>query len=234
MFGELLLALVGDGPGSSLQVTIGEVACPDRVVDVAVVNPAGADAFYELRADDRVLRTEFIAAGSRLDSRVFLTDDGVPLRITVRDGQGVEVGAAVRTAQCGEAAAPGAEQASGQAPQEPAEGATPPTEAQDKGAAPDAAAPQEEPPGAGTPDKDEGAAEGEPPSKAEGEGAGGGKGKPPMDELPYTGHETAALGRTGGAVLLTGGILLWYGRLWPRAGTRPCTPGTPRRRDARA
>ncbi|ROO89824.1 hypothetical protein EDD29_7533 [Actinocorallia herbida] len=228
MFGELLLlAVAGDGPGTALQATFGEVRCPDRVVEVQVVNPGGADAFYELRTGDQVLRTEFIAAGTRLDSRVFLTGDGVPLRISVHDGQGAEIGAAERTAYCGTAAtepsAPAQEAA--QAPEAPAETVPVPTGASPQGPAEEGAAPQEEAP--------EGeAAKGGEPGKAEGEGGGKGKPNARPDELPYTGQDTAAMGRTGAAILLTGGLLFWYGRLWPRTSARPCAPGAPRRRGA--
>ncbi|GAB2850007.1 hypothetical protein GCM10022221_56840 [Actinocorallia aurea] len=246
MFGELLLlAVAGDGPGvGPLQVAFGEVRCPDRVVDVQVVNPGGTDAFYELRVGDQILRTEFIAAGTRLDSKVFLTGDGIPLRVSVRDGQGTEVGSAVRTASCGSSAVePGYEEA-GQAPETPAEtgtapGGTTPREPSAEGAAPEEGAPkgqapEEQAPDGRAPEKQgsEGRPEGAAPGKAEGEGGGKGKTKARAEELPYTGQDTAALGRTGAAILLTGGILFWYGRLWPRTSARPCAPGAPRRRGA--
>ncbi|MCD0451380.1 hypothetical protein LO762_19560 [Actinocorallia sp. API 0066] len=225
MLGELLAAVVMDGPAGSLHAEFGEVRCPGRVVDVTVTNTGGADAFYELRADDRVLRTEFISVGMRLDNRVVLTADGVPVRVSVRDAQGAEVAAATRTADCASAAqSPEQSPAEGAGPQRPAEGATPDESpgAPGKEGGPGTPGKEAGPSDSGAP---KGGAEDAPgkggPSKADGAG--------PLSELPRTGAETGALGRTGAAALLTGGLLLWYGRLWPRRLPRPCAPASPRR-----
>lgn len=277
MLGELLLLVVADGPGGSLQASFGQVICPDRVVEVEVVNGGGIDAFYELRVDDTVLRTEFIAAGMRLDSRVVLSADGTPMRVSVRDGQGTEIGAAVRTANCGAAAAEGGTRDGGAGPgaEGGGKGASASPTAAPGEAAPGPAAPGTAPapgaPGAEGAVPGGGAVPGEtgePAQQAEGDvapgvptpkngpgstlgrgeqggpgksGAGksgrpgkaGKSGKPgkrrPMTELPRTGMDGRAMGGAAVSVLFGGGVLLWYGRLWPRRCARPCAPGAPRR-----
>jgi len=246
VFGELLVAVLP----AELDVTFGEVSCPARIVAVVIVNTGTADERYALRVDGRVRRTELVPAGTTVISRVRLSEDR-PTALAVHTA-GESAGSARRTADCASATAASPPAKGGTPAPDGETGSPAPSESTEPapgGAVPSAAPPATErgvpAPKEGSPGVRAGSAvagERAPARAASGNGgvrrepkkaakrkkrnvSAGAKWRreqPPT--LPMTGI-SPALAFTAAGTAAAGGILTWYGLLWP--GRRH--PGFPSR-----
>ncbi|MEO3786435.1 hypothetical protein ABGB12_24180 [Actinocorallia sp. B10E7] len=238
MFGELLAAVLP----VELDVTFSEVSCPSRIVAVVIANTGTADERYALRVDGEVRRTELVPAGTTVISRVRLVEDR-PATLAVHTA-GESVGSARRTADCASASPP------------PAKGGTPAPEGgvserrRSTSPSPSASAgTTPSVPGGGVPVPPAGAPDVEATSKAAEERpkhkkkrekkadkrkkrgnvlAGATRKGMRERRLPMTGM-SPALAFTAAATAATGGILTWYGLLWPRR-RHPAFPSRERSR----
>ncbi|RAY15788.1 hypothetical protein DPM19_08425 [Actinomadura craniellae] len=143
-------------PARPLQVSIGAVRCPGRMVAVTVRNIGPRTEDYAIEQNGSATIADRIAPGASRTRQVELTE-GRATNITVT-WKNAPVRSAGRTANCaGDDPAP--------------------------------------PPG----------------------------NDPPEDRLPHTGPEDGVLTAriaTGVAAMITGGIILWWGGLWPRRRER--------------
>ncbi|WP_344449127.1 hypothetical protein [Actinocorallia aurantiaca] len=231
VFGELLAAILP----ADLDVTFSGVSCPGRIVAVVIANTGTVDERYALRVDGKVQRTELVPAGTTVISRVRLPEDRTTALAVHTAGE--SAGSARRTADCSTATAfpppakggaPGAGRETASASLEPrAETASPAPPASERGVPA---------PKGGTPGVRTGSAvagERAPGRSASGNGsvkrepkkaakrkkknvsAGARWRREQPQTLPMTGI-SPALAFTAAGTAASGGILTWYGLLWPR------------------
>ncbi len=242
MFGELLAAVLP----AELDVTFSGVSCPGRIVAVVIANTGTVDERYALRVDGKVRRTELVPAGTTVISRVRLPEDRTTSLAVHTAGESAGSARRTADCSTATAfpppakGAPGTGRETASASVEPGAETMPPAPPENTEPALGGAAPSEPPRGAPAPKgvtpgvRTDSSAAGErrPGRAASGNGtvkrepkkaakrkkkvsaeARWRKGQP--QTLPMTGI-SPALAFTAAGTAASGGILTWYGLLWPR------------------